>query len=132
MYHAVLDISSSHLEVLSEEIVVDVLRRSLRVQHFAPQQLPRGGVRKRKRDHKAYPSHERLVDILKEIRRHQHNAIVFLHLLEQIRGLYVRMSVVGVLDLGALAEKCVGLVKEQHAVCVFCFGKNPPMYLLTI
>ena len=54
--------------------------------------------------------------LLAEVGREDHRARVALHLLQQVGDLDVRVAVVRVGDLGALAEQRVGLVEEQDRV----------------
>ena len=58
--------------------------------------------------------------------------------LQQVADLDIRVAVVAVLDLAALAEQRVGLVEQQHRAAAFGgveqaprFFSVSPMYLLT-
>ena len=58
------------------------------------------------------------------------SAVEPLHPLQQVGDLDVGVAIVGVLDLGALAEDRVGLVEEQHAVDAVGLGEDPVEVLL--
>ena len=73
-----------------------------------------------------------------QVRREDRDALVLLHLLQQVRDLDVGVPVVRVLDLGPLAEQRVRLVEEQNRVARPRLGNIrsrffsvSPMYLLT-
>ncbi len=53
------------------------------------------------------------IEILRQIGCQDHHPVVLLHLLQQIRDLDVRVAIVRILDLRALAEQRVGLVEQQ-------------------
>ena len=67
-------------------------------------------------DHEVQPAQERVVDVALEVRREDDRAGVGLHALQQVGDLDVGVAVVGVRDLGALAEQRVGLVEEEDRV----------------
>ena len=61
---------------------------------------------------------EGVVHVVAQVGRQDDDAVVLLHPLQQVADLDVGVAVVGVLDLGALAEDGVGLVEEQDGVAV--------------
>ena len=79
----------------------------------APDLRALGRVREREAHDEADPAQERAVDRVLGVRRQDREAAVGLHALEQVADLDVRVAVVAVLDLAALAEQRVGLVEEQ-------------------
>ena len=74
------------------------------------------GLGEREVDDDVEAAQERVVDVLAEVGREDDGAVVALHLLEQVGDLDVRVAVVGVAHLGALAEERVGLVEEEDRV----------------
>ena len=71
-------------------------------------------VRERELDHEAQPAQERAVDVRAQVRGQDREPAVGLHPLQQVGDLEVRVAVVAVLHLAALAEQRVGLVEQQH------------------
>ena len=67
-------------------------------------------------DDEAHATHECLVDVLAQIGGEYRDALVLLHLLQQVGDLDVGVAVVRILHVGALAEQRVGLVEEQNGV----------------
>ena len=67
---------------------------------------------------------------LLHVRREDRQAAVGLHALQQVADLDVRVAVVAVLDLGALAEQRVGLVEEQHRAARLGGVEDAPQVLL--
>ena len=57
---------------------------------------------------------ERRIEVLRQVRREDDDAVVLLHLLQQVGDFDVRVAIVRVLDLRALAEQRIGFVEEQH------------------
>ena len=106
----------------------------------APQPLAVARLREREVDHEVQPAQERVVDVAAEVRGEDDRARVGLHPLQQVRDLDVRVAVLGVRDLRALAEHRVGLVEEQDRVRPLArrrrsaprFFSVSPMYLHTI
>lgn len=58
---------------------------------------------------------ERLVERRLAVRRERGETAVVLHPLQEVVHFDVRVAVVAVVDLGALAEQCVRLVEEETA-----------------
>ena len=91
---AVADRAAGELELGREELEVDVVveRRLLRQQQ-PPDQLAVVGLGEREVDHEVEPAHERVVDVLAEVRREDDRAGVALHLLQQVGDLDVGVAV---------------------------------------
>ena len=75
-------------------------------------------------DDRVEPARERLVDVGAQVRGEDRDAVERLHALQQVGGLDVRVAVVRVAHLGALAEQRVGLVEEQDAVDLVGLGED--------
>ena len=67
-------------------------------------------------DGELQPPGEGLVQVGAQVGGQDGHAVVGLHALQQVADLDVGVAVVGVLDLGALAEERVGLVEEEDGV----------------
>ena len=112
----VADGAAGQLEALGEERGVDVAERRRRRQVGLPDRLALGLGGERELDAEVDAAEERVVDVALEVGRQHDQPVVRLQPLQQVRHLDVGVAVVGVLDLGALAEQGVGLVEEEHDV----------------
>src|SRR5690606_39630437 len=81
-----------------------------------PQPGPLRDVRQREVDDDVEAAGERVVDVRPEVGREHGEAVEALQPLQQVGALDVRVPVVGVLDIRAVAEDGVGLVKEAGGV----------------
>ena len=90
------------------------------------------GLGEREVDDDVEAAQERVVHVLAEVRRQDHRAGVALHLLQQVGDLDVRVAVVGVAHLRALAEERVGLVEEEDRVRPLGGREDPVEVLLRL
>src|SRR5215210_1386625 len=127
----VTDRAAGQLELPGEEGNVDVRVERRRVgQEQLPDPLAVVGLREGEVDHEVEPPEERLVEVLPEVGREDHRAGIGLHLLQQVGDLDVRVAVVGVPYLRALAEESVRLVEEQDRVGAVGRVEDPVEVLL--
>ena len=77
-----------------------------------------------------HPSHERLVDVLAQVRGEDHDPGVLLDPLQEVVDLHVRPAVLRILDRAALAEEGVGLIEEEDGVRILGLGEDPIEVLL--
>ena len=111
------DAAAGEFERPAEELEVDVVGAAhVRAEAAVPQRAALRGIRHREVDDDVEPARERLVDVRPQVRREDREPVEGLHALQQVGALDVRVAVVRVLHLGALAEDRVGLVEEQHGV----------------
>ena len=119
------------LELVGEEGEVDVVgERRLPRQQQPPDALAVGRLREGEVDHEVEPPQEGLVDVLAVVRGQHDGAGVALHALQQVGDLEVRVAVVGVLDVRALAEQRVRLVEEEDRVGAVGGGEDAVEVLL--
>ena len=81
-----------------------------------PDPLPAPLIRKRKRNRERKPAQKRLVQILAQVRRQDGYPFVLLHLLQKVRHFEVRVTVMRIPHLAALAEQRIRLVEEQNGI----------------
>ena len=81
-----------------------------------PYPPPFGRARDRELHHHVESPHEGRVDVLGQVGGEQGHALVALEPLQEVGHLDVGVAVVGVGDLGALAQERVGLVEEERDV----------------
>ena len=113
----VADVAARELELARQEAQVQVVAaRHVGRQVLLPQLEAAVVVGHGEVDHRVEPPGEGLVQVGAQVRGQDRDAIEQLHPLEQVRHLDVGVSVVGVLDVGTLAEHRIGLVEQQHAV----------------
>ncbi len=83
-------------------------------------------------DHGIQPASEGLIQVRTQVRGQDGDAIEQLHALEQVRNLDIGVSIMGVLDVRALAEHRVRLVEQQHTVDAIRLGEDAVEVLLRL
>ena len=135
----VLDVSAAQLERGSEK--VEVRGRSSGTalgQTDCQISLRSSRDGKGKMDCESQPAQESLIEVLPQVCSQDGHAVVHFHLLQQVAGLDIGVSIVRVRYFSALSEERVGLIEEQDRVGGFGgvedageFFSVSPMYLLT-
>src|SRR5262245_51720178 len=114
-YGDLADAATGQFETTRQLAKVDVPGERRRVRKTeSPDGFARGNVRLRELEDESQASEECFVDVATKIRCEDRKAREGLHAMQEIRDLDVRISVVGVLDLAALAEQRIRFVEEQH------------------
>src|SRR6266508_3853837 len=127
----VADLATGELELTGKEREVDIASRGRRGwDQQPPEPFALVLVRLGELDVEVDATAECLVEVLREIGREDHHAVVALHPLEEIGDLDVRVAVVRVSHLRALPEQRVGLVEEQDRVASLGGAKDALEVLL--
>ena len=129
----VLDVAAGQLELLRHEADVYALpTRGVLREHPVPYLQPVKLLRHRELNDKVHAANKGVVHVLAEVGGQNDYALVLLHLLQQVAGLDVGVTVVRVLHLGTLAEQRVGLVEEENGVAVVGLAEYAVQVLLSL
>src|SRR5262249_41559190 len=121
----VLDVTAAQLELVRQEVQIYVpCHRRFNWPDAVPDAPPIHFVREREVDGEGQATHKGLVQILAQVGGHDSYPLVLFHLLQQIRNLDVRIAIVGVTYLRALAKQGIGLIEEENGIGIFGGGED--------
>src|SRR5207244_3671347 len=109
----IADVSSSDVQLREFLVVKRARGRSLR-ERASPDGFALRSIRKWEVDGEAEPALERLIERRAQVGGKDRQPLVRLHALQQISNFDVRVAVVTVPHLAALAEERISLVKQQQ------------------
>ena len=130
-HHDVADRAAGELERFGQKAKIKIVGARHRRSEASLPQLPTVllfGFRKV--DKRVQPSCKRLVEVGPQVGGQDGDAIEELHSLKQIGDFDVRITIVRIADLRALAKKRIGLVKQDHTVDALRLGEDAIEVLL--